>query len=129
VSRSIISIAAGTNDRGDRGAAVGKRPEGGQLGRHDLGHAKDTERDLGRDPERPLGANEDAEQVGTLLVERPATQLHDVAVWEHDRRAGDMVDGKAVFQAVRAARVLREVATDRADLLARRIRRVEVSVA
>ena len=39
-----------------------------------------------------------------------------------------MVDREPVLQAVRAARVLGEVAPDRADLLARRIGRVEVAL-
>ena len=39
-----------------------------------------------------------------------------------------MVDGEAVLQAVRAARVLGDVAADRADLLARRVGRVVEAV-
>ena len=47
---------------------------------------------------------------------------------QHDLRAGDVVDREAVLEAVRAARVLRDVAADRADLLARRVGGVEVAV-
>ena len=43
--------------------------------------------------------------------------------------AGDVVDREAVLEAVRAAGVLGDVAADRADLLARRVGRVEVALA
>ena len=57
-----------------------------------------------------------------------ADSRHDLAVREHDDRCEHVVDGEAVLQAVRAAGVLGDVAADRAHLLARRIRRVEVPV-
>ena len=81
-----------------------------------------------RDPERALGADEGAEQVGPVRVERLAAELDELAVGEHDRQPGDVVDREAVLEAVRAARVLGDVAADRADLLARRVGGVEEAV-
>ena len=91
---------------------------------HGLGRAQEAKGDLGRDPERPLRADEHAEQVGPGDSGARAAEPHELAVGEHDRQAGDVVDGEAVLEAVRAARVLGDVAADRADLLARRVRRV-----
>ena len=51
-----------------------------------------------------------------------------VAVGRDQLDAGHVVGGEAVLQAVRAAGVLRDVAADRADLLARRVGRVVVAV-
>ena len=92
------------------------------------GLRSDAKRDLGRDPERPLRADERPDQVGPVRVERLAAELDDLPVGEHDREARDVVHGEAVLEAVRAARVLRHVAADRAHLLARRIGRVEEAV-
>ena len=118
----------GGDDRGHGLAGRVGRAERRQLRRHRLRLAEDAQRDLGRDPERPLGADEGAEQVGAVRVERLAAELDDLAVGEHDGQARDVVDGEAVLEAVRAARVLGHVAADRADLLARRIGRVEEPV-
>ena len=98
--------------------------------RHDrLGLADDPQRHLGGDAERPLGADDDAEQVGPVVgVDRLAAELEQLAVGQDHLRARDVVDREAVLQAVRAAGVLRDVAADRADLLARRVGRVVVAV-
>ena len=81
--------------------------------------------DLGDDAERPLGADDDAEQVVARRVGhrarrgarcgRPAARTSSA---EH------VVRREPVLQAVRAAGVLRDVAADRADLLARGVGRV-----
>ena len=57
-------------------------------------------------------------------VERGPAERHELAVGQHRFDAEHVVDGEAVLQAVRAARVLGDVAADRADDLARRIGRV-----
>ena len=86
------------------------------------------ERDARRDPERALRADDHAEEVGPVRVERLAAELDDLAVGQDERQAGDVMRREAVLQAVRAARVLGDVAADRADLLARRVGRVEEAV-
>ena len=93
-----------------------------------LGPAHDAERDPHGDAECALRADERAEQVRTRLVEALAAELDELAVGQHDREPAHVVDREAVLEAVRAAGVLGHVAADRADLLARRIRRVEVAV-
>ena len=95
----------------------------------DLGPPDDPERHLDRDPERPLRADHDAEQVGPVVaVDRLAAECEQLAVGQDDLRAGDVVDREAVLEAVRAAGVLRDVAADGADLLARRVGGVEVAL-
>ena len=118
----------GRDDRRDRLAGRVDRPERRELRAHGLGLADDSQRDLGRDPERPLGTDEGTEQVGPVGVEGLAAELDDLAVRKHDGEAGDVVDGESVLEAVGAARVLGHVATDRADLLARGVGRIEVAV-
>ncbi len=95
---------------------------------HRLRHADEPERDARHDAQRPLGADDDADEVRPVGVERLAAQLDDLAVREHEREPGHVVCGEAVLEAVGAARVLRDVPADRADLLARRVGRVEESV-
>ena len=77
-------------------------------------------------PERPLGADEGAQEVVAGPVELLAADLHELAVGQHELEPGDVVGGEAVLEAVRAAGVLGHVAADRADDLARRVGRVEV---
>ena len=113
---------SGRDDRGDRLARRVDRRERRELRRHRLGLAEDAQGDLRRDPERPLGADEGAEQVGPVGVERLAAELDDLAVGQHHGQPGHVVDGEAVLEAVRAARVLGDVAADRADLLAGGVR-------
>ena len=57
-----------------------------------------------------------------------ARERDELAVGQHDVDGEHVVDGEAVLEAVRAARVLGDVAADRADLLARRVGRVEEAV-
>ena len=101
-------------------------------GRHErgdlLGAPDDAQRDAHGDAHRPLRPDEHAEQVGARLVEALAAELDQLAVREHDREAAHVVDGEAVLEAVGAARVLGDVAADRAHLLARGIGRVVVAV-
>ena len=69
------------------------------------------------------------EQVGPVVaVHRLAAELEQLAVGEDHLRPGDVVDGEPVLEAVRAARVLGDVAADGADLLARRVGGVEEPV-
>ena len=96
--------------------------------RTDSGSRVSRTRHLGGDAERALRADERAEQVVAGRVRRPAAQPDQLAVRRDDLRAGHVVGGEAVLEAVRAAGVLRDVAADRADLLAGRVGRVVVAV-
>ena len=115
---------AGVDDRRHRvagGAGVveerHQRPDG-------LGRGDHPQRDPGGHAERALGADERAEQViaGGVAVER-----HLRAVGEHDLERGHVVGREAVLEAVRPARVLGDVAADRADDLARGVGGIEMS--
>ena len=126
---SIISIAAGRIPAAivpetARARLVGVR-ETREQRPHRLRRAQKAQRQLRRDPERPLGADERAEQVRALVPDR---ELDELAVRQDDLGREHVVDREAVLEAVRAARVLGDVAADRADLLRRRIRRVVEAV-
>ncbi len=132
MSRSIISIADGITpaaiDSGDGGARGVHRVEAGEQRPNGLRRAHDPECDARRDAERPLGADDDAEEIRPVRVECLAAELDDLAVGQDEGEAGHVVRREAVLQAVRPARVLRDVAADRADLLAGWIGRVEEAV-
>ena len=88
---------------------------------HRRRRAQHPQRQRGRDPQRPLGADEHAEQIRPLV---PHRQRDALAVRQHDVGREHVIDREAVLEAVRAARVLGDVAADRADLLRGRIGRV-----
>ena len=114
------------HDRGDHLAGLDRRPEEGHERAHRLRLGHDPQPDLGCDAERPLRADEGAEQVEPGRVELLAAQPCDLAVGEHELEAGHVVGGEAVLEAVRSARVLGDVAADRADDLRGGVGRVEV---
>ena len=114
--------------RDDPGDGRARRVHGvkrGEQGAYALRCADDPERDARRDPECALGADDDAEEIRPVRVERLAAELDDLAVGQDEGEAGHVVRREPVLQAVRAARVLGDVAADRAHLLARRVGRVE----
>ena len=102
----------------DRGTRLVGVAEAGEQRAHRLRSAQHAQRQLRRDPERALGADESAEQAGPLV---PDGELDDLAVRQDDLGGEHVVDREAVLEAMRAARVLRDVAADRADLLRRRV--------
>ena len=75
----------------------------------------------------PSDPTTQAEQVEPGRVDQRAAEVHHLAVGQHRLDAEHVMHGEAVLEAVRAAGVLGDVAADRADLLARRIRRVVVA--
>ena len=77
-------------------------------------------------PSVPSEPDERADQVVARVVELRAAERDLGAVRQHHLEAGHVVRREAVLEAVRAARVLGHVAADRADDLARRVRREEV---
>ena len=75
----------------------------------------------------PSEPTSSAEQIRTWRVHERAADVHELAVRKHRLDPEDVMHGEAVLQAVRAAGILGDVAADRADLLAGRIRRVVVT--
>ena len=92
------------------------------------GFGVELDRDLGDHGEQSFGAVDQREQVVARAVERVAAELDDLAGDEHAAHAADVVHGEPVLEAMHAARVLGDVAADRAGDLRRRIRRVVQTV-
>ena len=92
---------------------------------HRLGRRHDPQPHLGGDPERPLRADEGAEQVVARRVELLAAERDQLAVGQDDLQPAHVVRGEAVLEAVRAAGVLGHVAADGAHDLGARVGRVE----
>ena len=78
-------------------------------------------------PSVPSEPTNDAEQVGPGRVRTTASSTSSPS-GSTTPTPGTWFDGEAVLEAVRAARVLGDVAADRADLLAGRVRRVVEAV-
>ena len=112
------------DDRGDAVARLLGRGKTDQQRARGLGLLQDAHRDLGDHAEQPLGAGHQAQQVVAALIEMLAAETHDVAVRQHHLEAENVVGGEPVLQAVHAARVLGDVAADRARDLAGWIGRV-----
>ena len=85
---------------------------------------QDAHRHLGDDAQQPFGADGDAQEIVALGVEMLAAEPHHLAVDQHQLDAQHVVGGEPVFEAMHAARILGDVAADRAGDLARRIGRV-----
>ncbi|MGY3288529.1 hypothetical protein ACVWWP_001596 [Bradyrhizobium sp. LM3.6] len=75
-------------------------------------------------PSSPSEPGDDAHQVIAGVLRRLAADAQDLAAHQHDLAAEHVVGGHAVFQAVHAAGILRDIAADRAGDLRGRIRRV-----
>ena len=88
------------------------------------GFLQDAHRHLGDDAEQPFRAGHDAEQVVAVGIEMLAAEADDLAGHQHHLEAEHVVGGQAVFQAVHAAGILRDVAADGAGDLRGRIGRV-----
>jgi len=109
------------DDRGDRIRSVVHRGERRHQRAFVLGERCELHRDLGHDAERAFGPDERADQVVAVMVDRLAADPDDRPVGEHELEPGDVVGRDAVRERVRAARVLGDVASEGAGLLARRV--------
>ena len=98
--------------------------EADQHGARGLGLLQDAHRHLGDDAEQALRPGDDAEQVVALGIEMLAADADHFAGDQHDLAAEHVVGGHAVFQAVHAAGILRDVAADGAGDLRGGIGRV-----
>ena len=115
---------AGRDDRRDARARGFHGVEPDQQRARRLRPPQDPHRDLGDDPEQPFGADDETEQIVAAAVEVLAAEPNDVAVGRDELDAEHVVRREAVLQAMHAARILGDVAADRARDLARRIGRV-----
>ena len=97
----------------DLGETDHQRPRGFRL-------LQDAHGDFGDDAEQAFGAGDDAHQVVAGGLRRFAADPQDFARHQHDLAAEHVVGGHAVFQAVHAAGILRDIAADRAGDLRRR---------
>ena len=88
------------------------------------GFLQDAHRHLGDDAEQAFRAGDDAEQVVALGIEMLAADAQHLAGDQHDLAAEHVVGGHAVFQAMHAAGILRDVAADAAGDLRGRVGRV-----
>ena len=113
------------DDLGDDPGGIAGRLEEGHERLDRLGRRHDAQQDLRHDAERPLGANEGRREVIPRPVELRAADRHELAVGQDHLESAHVVCREAVLEAVRTAGVLRHVAADRADDLARRVGRVE----
>ena len=111
-----------------RAARLADAVEGGEQRLHAFRFAKNADDRLGDHRQRAFAADNQPEQIGAGRIGQRAADLHELAVWQHRVDRKNVVNGESVPQAMRAARVLGDVATDRAHLLARGIRRVVVAV-
>ena len=93
-----------------------------------LGQRHEAHGDLGDDAERAFAADDGADEIGPRVPSRRRSDAHDLAVGQHHLEREHVIRRRAVLQRMRTARVLGDVAADRAGVLARGIRRIEESV-
>ena len=125
----VHHLHAARNDAGGdhRGDAVGRARLGREAQQHGARRrrlAQQAHRDLGDDAQQPFRAGHQAHQVVALGVEVLAAQPHHFAGHQHHLDAKKVVGRESVLQAVHAARVLRDVAADRAGDLRAGVGRV-----
>jgi hypothetical protein len=116
------------DDVADRRAGLPQRAERRHQSLHGLGDRQQPAGDLGRDPERSLASQEEPSQVEAVREGVRGPEIGDPAIGQDDPHRRDVPFGRSVLEAVGAARVLRDVAADRADGLAGGIGRVVEAV-
>jgi len=82
---------------------------------------QDAQRHLRNNPEQPFGTDHQPEQIKPRRVERAPADLQHLAFDRHQLDAEDIVRRQPIFEAMHPARVLGDIAADRARDLARRI--------
>jgi hypothetical protein len=110
-------VADDVTGRPDRGEVGEQRP-------HRLRGAQQPHDDLRRDPSVPSDPRNTPRRSGPACSPVSEPRRHHRPVGQHDLELQHVVRGEPVLEAVRAAGVLRDVAADRADLLAARVGRV-----
>jgi hypothetical protein len=112
---------ARADDVGDALAALLAGRETDQKRSRRLRLFQDAHGDLGDDAKQTFRAGHDAEQVIAFGVEMLAAKPHHLAIDQHHFDAEHIVGGEAVFQAMHAAGIFRDVAADRTGDLRRRV--------
>ena len=115
---------AGADDAPDAGTGIFRCRKSDQQRARGLRLLEDTDGDFGDDAEQPLRPGDDAEQIITVGIEMLAADAQDLAGDQDDLDAEHVVRGHAVFQAMHAAGILRDIAADGAGDLRRRVGRV-----
>jgi hypothetical protein len=105
---------AGGDDVADRGASLGDVIEACQHHLRPLRPRQQLDRDFGDHRQHAFRAGQQCQQVVTRGIERIVTDLEQLAGDGPGAQLEDVVHGEAVFQAVHAAGVFRNVAADRA---------------
>ena len=123
-ARAPAISAIDTTGAGDAFAGVLRRRKSDQQRARAFRLLEDAHRDLGNDAKQALRAGDDAEQVVAAGVEMLAADTQHLAGDQHDFAAEHVVGGHAVFQAVHAAGIFRDIAADRAGDLRRWVGRV-----
>ena len=120
--------AAGDDAGGDDGGdAIGSAGFGRETQEHRACRrrlAQQPHRHFCDDTQQALGAGHDAQKIVALGVEMLASEANHFAGHQHHLDAQQVVGGEAVLQAMHAARILRDVAADRAGDLRAGIGRV-----
>ncbi len=115
---------AGADDAGDAFArGLGGR-EADQHRARGLRLLEDAHRHLGDDAEQPFRADNEAEQIEPAGIEMLAAETDHLAGDQHHLDAHHIIGGEAVFQAVHAAGILRDIAANGAGDLRGRVGRV-----
>ena len=104
------------------GILVGGKAD--EHGARRLGLLQDAHRDFGDDAEQAFRAGHDAQEIIALAVEMLAAEPDDLAGDQHHLDAEHIVGGEAVFEAMHAAGILRDIAADGAGDLRGGIGRV-----
>ena len=116
---------AGRDDRGNATARSFRRAETDHQRARAFGGRKDFNSRFGDDAELAFRADHEAQEIVAVAFERGAADVDDRAVDQHHLDAQHVVGRHAVFEAMRAAGIHREIAGDGAGELRRRIGRVE----
>ena len=131
VRLSTISRVAGTSPAATMAdttlPAVFERVAHGEQGLDRLRLAEDAKNGGGRYPQGPFAAHEGAGQIQAEGIGILATQPDDLAAGEHYLQPEHVIGRDPVLEAMRSARVLGDVAAQRAGLLAGRVGGVVVA--
>ena len=115
---------ASADDAADAFAGLLRRRKPDQHCARGLGLFQNANRHLGDDTEQSFRSGDETQQVVAFAIQVLPADTQHLTGDQHDLAAEHVIGGHAVFQAVHAARVLRDVAADRTRDLRGRIGRV-----